>query len=101
MFLLVQPNGACYWRLKYRYASKEKLLALGVYPEVSLAEARQKRDAARKVLDAGDDPSKAKREKNERLLRRANKPSNGLHASGTRKAAQNGTPVMPPRSSIR
>ena len=40
MYLLVQPNGAKYWRLKYRYGKKEKLLALGGYPEISLAAAR-------------------------------------------------------------
>ncbi|HCN90354.1 MAG TPA: integrase [Oxalobacteraceae bacterium] len=62
MFLLIQPNGARYWRLKYRLAGKEKLLALGVYPQVSLSEARQKRDAARKSLETGSDPAHAKRE---------------------------------------
>jgi hypothetical protein len=40
LFLLVHPNGSKYWRLKYRFAGKEKVLALGVYPEVRLAEAR-------------------------------------------------------------
>lgn len=71
MFLLVQPTGARYWRLKYRYANKEKLLALGVFPEVSLSEARQKRDAARKVLDAGDDPSNVKREKKRQTIEKS------------------------------
>lgn len=41
LFLHVQPNGARYWRLKYRIDGKEKLLALGVYPEIGLAEARE------------------------------------------------------------
>ena len=49
MYLLVQPNGACYWRYDYRYASKRKTLALGVYPEVSLKEAREKHLEARTV----------------------------------------------------
>lgn len=71
MFLLVQPNGARYWRLKYRYANKEKLLALGVFPEVSLSEARQKRDAARKTLDAGEDPSNVKREKKRQTIEKS------------------------------
>jgi integrase len=71
MFLLVQPNGARYWRLKYRYANKEKLLALGVFPEVSLSEARQKRDAARKALDAGEDPSNVKREKKRQAIEKS------------------------------
>jgi integrase len=71
MFLLVQPNGARYWRLKYRYANKEKLLALGVFPEVSLSEARQKRDTARKVLDAGEDPSNVKRERKRQTIEKS------------------------------
>ena len=50
LFLLVQSNGAKYWRLKYRFAGKEKTLSLGVYPDVSLKEARNGRDEARKLL---------------------------------------------------
>ncbi|MHB1115235.1 tyrosine-type recombinase/integrase [Sideroxydans sp.] len=61
LFLLVQPNGAKYWRLKYRYAGKEKLLALGVYPDVTLKDARGRRDEARKLLANGSDPSAVKR----------------------------------------
>ncbi len=61
LFLLVHPNGSKYWRLKYRFAGKEKVLALGVYPEVRLAEARERRDQARKNLANGIDPSTAKR----------------------------------------
>ncbi|RQR36330.1 MULTISPECIES: phage integrase central domain-containing protein [unclassified Burkholderia] len=62
MFLLVTPAGQRYWRLKYRVNGKEKLLALGVYPDVSLAVARRKRDEAREKLAAGIDPNEAKRE---------------------------------------
>lgn len=61
LFLLVTPAGQRYWRLKYRAAGKEKLLALGVYPEVTLATARRKRDEAREKLAAGIDPSEAKK----------------------------------------
>jgi hypothetical protein len=57
LFLHVMQNGARYWRLKYRYAGKEKLLALGVYPEISLAEARRARETARAALRDGSDPS--------------------------------------------
>lgn len=56
LFLQVQPNGSRYWRFKYRFDGKEKLLALGVYPDVSLKEAREKRDAARKQVAADVDP---------------------------------------------
>ncbi|QBQ97914.1 tyrosine-type recombinase/integrase [Paraburkholderia pallida] len=61
LFILITPAGQRYWRLKYRFAGKEKLLALGVYPDVPLAAARKKRDEAREKLAAGIDPSEAKR----------------------------------------
>lgn len=61
MYLEVSITGARYWRLKYRYLGKEKRLALGVYPEVSLKDARAKRDAARKLIADGIDPSAQKK----------------------------------------
>jgi len=61
LFLLVKPNGSRLWRMKYRFAGKEKLLAFGPYPEVSLKSARDQRDDARRLLRAGADPG-AKRE---------------------------------------
>jgi hypothetical protein len=70
LFLLVTPDGAKYWRLKYRFAGKEKLLALGVYqqaggskPEVGLAEAGELRDEAKKKLAAGIDPGDERRQR--------------------------------------
>lgn len=62
MYLEITPKGAKYWRMKYRFHGKEKRLAIGVYPEVSLTEAREKRDEARKLLREGIDPSFAKQE---------------------------------------
>ena len=56
LYLEVSPAGGKLWRLKYRFGGKEKLLALGVYPAVSLASARQKRDDARKLLADSIDP---------------------------------------------
>ncbi|SFG42045.1 protein of unknown function [Novosphingobium sp. CF614] len=56
LFLYVTPNGGRYWRMNYRHLGKQKTLAFGVYPDTSLAEAREQRDAARKVLARGDDP---------------------------------------------
>lgn len=61
LFLVVMPSGSKYWRMRYFLGGKEKLLALGVYPEVSLAEARERRFQARKVLAAGNDPSEIKK----------------------------------------
>jgi integrase len=62
LFLLVAPSGSKYWRLKYHFAGKEKLLALGVYPAVSLGVARERRTQARKTLAAGADPGEVKKE---------------------------------------
>lgn len=61
MYLLVKTSGK-YWRMDYRFADKRKTLALGVYPEVSLAAARKRRDKAREQVADGIDPSTAKRE---------------------------------------
>lgn len=73
MYLLIKPNGGKYWRFKYRVAGKENLLSIGVYPEVSLKEARDKRDEARKQLRDGIDPSQAKKdEKHQTKLKSEN-----------------------------
>ena len=61
LFLLVDTNGKKGWRLKYRFAGKEKLLSLGAYPTVSLSEARKRREEARELLDKGMDPSLARK----------------------------------------
>jgi hypothetical protein len=69
LYLLCAPSGGKWWRFKYRFAGKEKLLSLGTYPDVSLAKAREAREDARRQLAAGIDPSAArqhgKREKAE------------------------------------
>ncbi len=73
LFLLITPSGGKYWRLKYFFGGKEKLLALGVYPDVNLAEARERRAQARKVLAAGNDPGETKKEaKRLAILKNAN-----------------------------
>ncbi|HDE1199738.1 TPA: tyrosine-type recombinase/integrase [Klebsiella pneumoniae] len=61
MHLLINPNGSKYWRLQYRFDGKQKVLALGVYPMVSLGEARRKRDEAKKLVSDGIDPSEKKK----------------------------------------
>ena len=62
LHVLVKPSGARCWRYKYRFAGKEKVLALGVYPEVSLKQAREDHQAARAMLREGKDPSAVKRQ---------------------------------------
>jgi integrase len=61
MHLLVIPNGANYFRFDYRFSGKRKTLALGVYPETGLKEAREKRDTARKQIAGGIDPCESKK----------------------------------------
>jgi len=73
MFLLVHPNGGKYWRLKYRFAGRERILALGVYPDVDLSLARKRRLEAREALADGQDPGVVKREtKRQSLLKGEN-----------------------------
>lgn len=61
LFLLVSPAGSKHWRLKYRFAGQEKLISLGAYPAVSLADARARANDARKAIAAGVDPATQRR----------------------------------------
>lgn len=61
LYIHIAPNGSRLWRYAYRYAGKQKLFSIGAYPEVGLAEARKKRDAARALLREGIDPSNQKK----------------------------------------
>lgn len=71
LHLLVNPTGSKLWQLRYRFEGKERLTAIGPYPDVSLAEAREKRESLRKQLRAGQDPREEKRQKKlERLVAR-------------------------------
>jgi integrase len=63
LYLLVKPTGSKLWHFKYRIDGKERTLSAGIYPEVSLAQARAKKDEARGLLAAGKDPSEAKKER--------------------------------------
>ena len=73
LYLLVKPVGK-YWRLDYRFGGKRKTLALGVYPAVSLKDARERRDEARKLLEGGADPGEA---------RKAQKAAGSLNAANS------------------
>ncbi len=63
LFLLIKSTGAKYWRYRFFFANKEKVLAIGVYPEVTLSQARERRDEAKKQLVEGNDPSFLKQTK--------------------------------------
>ncbi len=79
LYLLVTPAGGRLWRLKYRIAGKEKLLALGAYPEISLLAARKRRDKAREQIAADKDPSREKRR--DRVRQRAEAKNTFAHIS--------------------
>lgn len=73
LYLEIAPKGGKWWRFKYRFEGKEKRLSLGVYPDVSLKDARERRDAARKLLADGVDPSEnRKAQKSAKADRAAN-----------------------------
>lgn len=73
LYLEVSPTGGKWWRLKYRFEGKEKRLSLGVYPAITLKDARDRRDEARKLLAHGTDPSENRRAaKSARVERAAN-----------------------------
>jgi integrase len=92
MYLLVKPNGGKYWRLKYRFAGKEKVLALGVYADVTLAGARKKRKAARELLEAKKDPGLAKQEEARQEVMRANTTFEGVAREWIGKQEKRWTP---------
>jgi Arm DNA-binding domain len=73
LYLAVSPAGGRWWRLKYRFARREKRLSLGVCPDVGLKDARERRDQARKLLSNGIDPSEnRKAQKAAESIRSAN-----------------------------
>ena len=61
LHLLIKPTGSKLWRFRYRFQDRENMLALGAFPTVGLAEARKRRDDAKKLLSAGTDPSQARK----------------------------------------
>lgn len=71
LFLLVTPTGGKLWKLKYRFGGLEKKLSLGAYPEISLADARQRRDEARELLSKDIDPADARKAHNEVMAKEA------------------------------
>jgi len=84
MFLLIHPNGSKYWRFRFRFGGKQHLMAFGVYPETSLADARQKREEARRLVAAGVDPREHKRAVKEELAKEIitfESVTRGWHAS--------------------
>lgn len=71
LYLEVTPRGGTWWRWKYRYLGKDKRLSMGVYPDISLKVARERRDDARKLLANGIDPSEHRKANRASKLDRA------------------------------
>lgn len=71
LYLQIAASGGKYWRMKYRFGGKEKLLAFGVYPAVSLKDAREKRFLAKQTLGRGTDPGLIKRQAKDEAIRQA------------------------------
>ena len=67
LFVIIAPSGGKWWRLKYRYEGKEKLISLGTYPAVSLKDARKERDRLKEQLAKGIDPSLVRQEAKQAL----------------------------------
>src|SRR5258708_38767049 len=61
LYLELAPNGGRWWRLKYRFAGKEKRLSLGVYPHIALKDARDRRDEAKRLIANGVDPGEQRK----------------------------------------
>jgi hypothetical protein len=99
LYLLVNPIGSKLWRMAYRFDGREKLLALGAYPEVPLKDARAKRDEARALLATGVDPGERKKsEKSLAILER----ENTFDAITAKKSAARARPKRPsPKTSGR
>lgn len=98
LYLLIKPNGSKLWHLKYRFGGKEKKLAFGAYPAVSLANARKMREDARSVLSAGNDPGVKKQQ--EKFARKSGNTLRISPVNGWR-AISAGMKPMPPKSCAR
>jgi hypothetical protein len=71
LYLLIVPGGSRWWRLKYGFEAREKLISLGTYPDIGLKQARQRRDEARKLLADGIDPGAERKSKKAKLTAEA------------------------------
>lgn len=101
LFLLVQPSGGRLWRLKYRVDGKEKKLGLGTYPEVSLSDARKRRDDARELVAAGKDPSREKQRDKVRAKLGADNTFAAISSEYCKKRRRDGAKAWAPATAVR
>lgn len=101
LFLLVQPSGGKLWRLKYRVDGREKKVGFGTYSEVSLAEARRRRDEARELVAAGKDPSREKQRGKIRSRELSQNTFAGIAAEYCEKRKRDGSKPWAPATASR
>ncbi len=101
MFLLVTPAGGKLWRLKYRMDGREKLLAIGPYPEIGLGEARRRREEARELIALGKDPSREKQRDKVRSRLQAADTFNAICAEYCEKRRRDGVKGWAPATAVR
>lgn len=101
LFLLVQPTGGKLWRFKYRVDGREKKLGIGTYPEISLAEARSRRDDAREMVAMGKDPSREKQRDKVRAKLGAENTFSAISAEYCKKRRRDGAKAWAPATAVR
>ncbi len=101
LFLLVQPTGGRLWRLKYRLNGREKKLAIGVYPDISLSEARRRRDDARQSIAVGKDPSLEKQRAKVRSRLQSDDTFSAVAAEYCEKRKRDGSKAWAPTTASR
>ena len=101
LFLLVQPSGGKLWRLKYRVEGREKKLGFGVYPDVSLSDARKRREEARELLATGKDPSREKQRDKAKARIDAGNTFTAIASEYCQKRRRDGTKGWAPATAIR
>ncbi len=101
LYLLFTPSGGKLWRLKFRVNGREKKLAIGSYPEISLSDARKRRDEARELLANGKDPSREKQREKVRSRLQAENTFAGIAAEYCEKRKRDGQRGWAPATAIR
>ena len=101
MFLQVTPAGGKLWRLKYRIDGREKLLAIGTYPELSLSDARKRREEARELIAAGKDPSREKQRKKVQSRVQTENTFSAISAEYCKKRRRDGAKAWAPATASR
>ena len=101
MFLLVTPAGGRLWRLKYRIDGREKMLAIGAYPEIGLGEARRRREEARELIALGKDPSREKQRDKVRARIQAADTFAAISAEYCAKRKRDGAKGWAPATAVR